>query len=348
MTINSIEALNKINSIAFSYFIAQSYNAAFKLGLFDFLSENYKSVDAVSKSLKIHPETCLKLLAAMENLELVVQKNGQYKNSILGNYIVRDSEFPIRIAQTDNFFYRMWEHLPDALRERSPRFEQAWNMSAQETYGALFEDEKRLREFFELMDSYALPIGSEVAKLVDFSKFSCILDLAGGSGSFSIQIANYHKHLKGIVFELPPVCALTTKMIQENGLQDSFKAVPGNMMTDKFPEGFDVILLSWILHNYSDENCKIILKKCYDSLPSGGMLLVSEKVLNNDNTGSEWGIMMSLQMLLACEPGAKERTHDEYFELLEETGFNIHKFFPIDAPRDLIVAYKNNGSSPTF
>lgn len=335
-----IEALNKINNIAFSYFVAQSYNAAFSLGLFDLLNNGYKTPEEVAKSVNIHPEGALRLLAAMENLELLEQKDGKYKNSILGAYVAKDCDCPIRIAQTDNFFYRMWEYLPDALRELSPRFEQAWNTSAQETYGAIFSDEKRLREFLQLMDSYAVPIGDEVVKLVDFSGHRCILDLAGGSGSFSMQIANQNPHLKGVILELAPVAAITSQLIVEKGMEGSFRAISGNMMDDQFPEEADTILLSWILHNYSDETCAKLLKKCYESLPSGGMILVSEKALNEDHTGDQWGVMMSLQMLLACEPGAKERTKDQYFGMLTAEGFTNLKYYPINAPRDLIVAYK--------
>ena len=71
------------------------------------------------------------------------------------------------------------------------------------------------------------------------------------------------------------------------------------------------------------------------------MLVISEKVLNNDFSGDWWGVMMNLQMLLAFEPGAKERTENEYTELLAKAGFSSPQLIKLDSPRDLLIAYKN-------
>ncbi len=53
----------------------------------------------------------------------------------------------------------MWEFLLDALREFSPRWQQALGTTAEETFAALYEDPVRLRRFCQLMDAFSLPIG---------------------------------------------------------------------------------------------------------------------------------------------------------------------------------------------
>jgi len=53
-----------------------------------------------------------------------------------------------------------------------------------------------------------------------------------------------------------------------------------------------------------------------------------------------FGVAMSLHMLLLCEPGARERTEDEYRTLLEESGFEMVKVVRLNAPRDLLIARK--------
>ena len=336
---NRLEALNELNDIAFSYFVSQSFATATSIGLFDRLDEP-RSLVTLAAEMDIHPDGCRRLLAAMENLGLVAREAGRYKNSELGAFVSRNNENPIRLVQQENLFYRMWEYLPDALREYSPRFEQALGTSAKEIYGELFANEARLSEFFGLMDSYSLPVGIELSRAIDFQPYDCILDVAGGSGGLSMQVAETHDHLCGIIFELPPVCSLADKAIARRGLQQRFRTVPGDMLLDPFPAAADVVFLSWILHNYADPNCELILRRAFEALPSAGLLVVSEKVLNSDGSGSRWGVMMSLQMLVACEPGAKERSLTEYQSLLEKAGFVDIRLIPLDAPRDIIVARK--------
>jgi hypothetical protein len=73
---------------------------------------------------------------------------------------------------------------------------------------------------------------------------------------------------------------------------------------------------------------------------SQGVLLISECVLNDDYSGSLFGVLMSLHMLVVCEPGARERSEREYRSLLAETGFRDVEVIRLEAPRDLIVARK--------
>jgi hypothetical protein len=47
---------------------------------------------------------------------------------------------------------------------------------------------------------------------------------------------------------------------------------------------------------------------------------------------------LDLMMLVAAEPGARERNEAEYRALVEGAGFRLDQVIRIDAPRDLIVA----------
>ncbi len=45
-------------------------------------------------------------------------------------------------------------------------------------------------------------------------------------------------------------------------------------------------------------------------------------------------------MLVACDPGAKERTELEHHALLEGAGFRMERLIRLEAPRDVIVTRK--------
>lgn len=337
----SIIALEKLNQIAFSFYTAGAFAAASNLDLFNHLRNGPHGHEAIAKKIGVHPDACRRLLLAMQQQGLVEQKDGLFSNSELGAFMQDDSPVPMWFSQKDNYFYRLWEYLPDAMREFSPRHQQAWGKPAQELYKAIYTDPEQLRKFFRLLDSYNIPIGIEAANLVDFSSSKLILDLAGGTGSFAAQVVKANPHLKGITLDLPPVRPVCEEMVAREQLGDRFSFLAGDMFDrSTYPKDVDVIFLSYILHNWDDNHCIQILANCRDSLPKGGKLVVSEKVLDADGSGDWWAVMMSLQMLVAFEPGAKERTLEEYRLLLREAGFGSEELITLKAPRDLLVAYK--------
>lgn len=335
-----IDALNQLNDIAFTFYSAGAFSAASNLKIFDYLDGDGLTPRELADEITVHADASQRLLSAVENLGLVEQNEGRYKNSALGAYLHKDAPVPMGFAQKGNYFHRLWDYLPDAMREYSPRHEQAWGQSAQELYQAIYGDDEQLRSFFKLLDSYNIPIGQEAANYLNLNNYSKILDLAGGTGSFAAEVVKQKEHLSGVCLDLEPVRHLCVEMVEREGLQGRFEFITGDMFNLQPQDGVDVIFLSYILHNWTDEKCLTILKGCYDVLPENGMLVVSEKVLENDFSGEWWGVMMNLQMLLAFEPGAKERTLEEYNALLNQAGFTTGDLIKLDAPRDLLVAHK--------
>ncbi len=336
-----LEALNRLNDIAIGYAFSQTLFTACKLNLFETLSNGPLTAEELSRKIAIHPEPCRAFLMTLNLLGLVEREQERYRNSEVAEFLTSKSKIPLEpISMWGDPFYHMWEFLPDALRERSPRWQQAVGTTAAETFAAIYEDPARLRRFTQFMSAYGTAIGQEIAERFDFTPHRCVMDVAGGPGGFSIQIGLKHPHLRGIIMDLPPVCKLAEESIQAYGLGGRFTAVPADLFSGPYPAGADVMILSWILHDWSDDNCRKIIENCFAALPSGGVLLISESVLNNDSSGKAFALFMSLHMLLANEPGAGERSEVEYRSLLKEAGFQDVELLRLDAPRDLIVARK--------
>jgi hypothetical protein len=234
----------------------------------------------------------------------------------------------------------MWPFLWDAMREGTPRYQQAMNASSREVWGALFADPERLRLFCRFMNAYGIPIGRQIAERLSFDETRHLLDVAGGAGGLSAQIGLRHPHLSGVVMDLPPVCQIATDYLAEAGLADRFTAIPGDLFAGPYPQGADTIVLSWILHDWSDDKCRVILRNCFDALPSRGRLLISEIALRDDGEPRPFGNIMNMHMLIACDPGARERTESEYTILLVNSGFQAIEVIRLTGPRDLIVARK--------
>lgn len=336
---DTVEALNRLNEIVTRYCESEMFFAACELGIFERLNGGAATPDELARDLKVHPEACWRLLVGLAHLGLLEQQGERFANTLLSTQATSQAAAPLEpLTIWGGMFAPAWRHLSGAVRECSPRWEQAFGATQQETFANLYRNPEALRRFCGLMSAYSIPQGKLLAETYDFTPHQCVLDVAGGQGGLIIEAGRRYPHLRGIVMDMPPVCALADEAIAAAGLTGRFRSEPRDLFAGPYPEGADAICLGWILHDWNDEHCRQILRNCHDALPDGGMLLITESVLNPDRTGTRFGVLMSLHMLLFCEPGARERTEAEYATLLQETGFHLEKLVRMDAPRDLIIA----------
>jgi len=326
--------------VAFAFVSSQAFVSAHDLGLFDALTLTPATVEDIAPRIGIRPVACRRLLMLLASLGLVERDGDGFRNSDLGELC--SSRSPVKLGATSriNPFYAMTAHLTDALREYSPRWQQTLGVTAADAFAALYADPAALRDFAELMNAISVPQGQLIADRFDFAPHRCIMDVAGGPGGQSIAIGVKHPHLRGVITDLEPVCVVARENIAASGLNDRFTAVAADLLAGPYPLGADVILLGHILHDWSDDVCGTILRNCAAALPAGGILLISESVLNDDFSGSTVTHVKDLLMLLANESGARERSEPEYRELLDASGFDVTDLLRLDAPRDLLVARK--------
>jgi hypothetical protein len=342
-TITPIEALNRFSSLATGFITAQWFRTACNLALFDVLAKEPQTSAEIASRLSIKPDACRSFLSALADLGLLEATGDRWTNSALGALLTTSAEVPLHTLGTwVEIFYPMWQYLADALKEGTPRYEQTLGTSAAQTWEALFADPARLRLFCRFMNAYSIPIGREIADYFRFDEVQTILDVAGGAGGMSAQFVRRHPHLRAMLMDLPPVCEIAREDLTAAGVLDRFTIAPGDLFNGPYPRGADAIVLSWILHDWSDSQCRTILRNCFEALPPGGVLLVSELVLQEDGTQRPFGNIMNMHMLIACDPGARERTEAEYRGLLEANGFEQVKLTRLSGPRDLLVARKSS------
>ncbi|KAE9593595.1 putative caffeate O-methyltransferase [Lupinus albus] len=101
--------------------------------------------------------------------------------------------------------------------------------------------------------------------------------------------------------------------------------VAGDMF-ESVPKG-DAILMKWILHDWSDEQCLKLLKNCYKAIPENGKVIVVESILPmvpEETDSAKFGFGSDLFMMTQ-NPGGKERTQQEFMDLAKSSGFSSIK-----------------------
>jgi hypothetical protein len=147
-----------------------------------------------------------------------------------------------------------------------------------------------------------------------------MLDVGGGPGTYSILLSQRFPQLHAEVFDLPPVLDITRELIEQYDIGDRVTTRPGNYLTDELGTGYDVVLLSNMLHQESPETCRALLRKAHAALAENGLLVVQLAFLNAEKDAPVWGVLQSLQ-LAVLYPHGRAYSFEEILAMLPGAGF---------------------------
>ena len=126
-------------------------------------------------------------------------------------------------------------------------------------------------------------VGKIIAGLQGFGGWDKMLDLGGGHGMFALYIVAEHPHMKGVVFDQPPVAAVAREFIEIYGMQDQVEAVGGNYLEDDFGTDYDLIWASATL-NFTKGGLGPLFLRIYESLNPGGCFISFQDGMTNERT----------------------------------------------------------------
>lgn len=304
--------------------------AAHELGLFSRLAGGVgTTVAGLVEALGLHPRPAEMLLTGCAALGLLEKTDGRYRNTPLSEaYLVRGTPYYFGgfVQMADKRLYAGWGKLTEALRTNRPT---TWDPEVQ---SSLFdgEDPTMLAYFWEAMHSMSAMSARKLGEAVDFSRFRRLLDIGGGSGAYDIELCKQYDELGATVFDLPHVAEIAAGKIAEAGLADRVDTVGGSFF-DGLPDGHDVHLLSMILHDWDEATNRALLRRSFEALPSGGAVVISELLVDDEKTGPVPAALMSLNMLIETE-GGRNYTPAEYSAWLEEAGFRHVETVWFDVP----------------
>ncbi len=303
--------------------------AAHELDLFSRLAGGAGVTSAeLAEALGLHPRPAEMLLTGCAALGLLEQTDGRYRNTPLSEtYLVRGKPYYFGgfVQMADKRLYAGWGRLVEALRTNRPT---TWDPAVQ---SSIFEgeDPTMLALFWEAMHSLSAMTARKLGEAVDLGQFRRLLDIGGGSGACDIELCKQHAELRATVLDLPHVAAIAAGKITEAGLADRIETVGGTFF-DRLPADHDVHLLSMILHDWDEVKNRALLRRSFEALPSGGAVVISELLVNDEKTGPAPAALMSLNMLIETE--GRNYTPAEYSAWLEEAGFRHIETVWFDAP----------------
>ncbi|KAE8710731.1 Caffeic acid 3-O-methyltransferase [Hibiscus syriacus] len=216
------------------------------------------------------------------------------------------------LMSQDKVLMESWYYLKDAVLEGGIPFNKAYGMNAFEYHGT---DARFNKVFNNGMSNHSTIAMKKILETYDgFKGIKTLVDVGGGTGATLNMIVTKYPSIKGINFDLPHV-------VKDAPAYPGVEHVGGDMF-ESVPKG-DAIFMKWICHDWSDEHCSKFLKKCYEALPSNGKIIVVESIIPDypDPSLATKLVFHGDCIMLALNPGGKERTEKEFETLARGAGF---------------------------
>ncbi|XP_019245640.1 PREDICTED: LOW QUALITY PROTEIN: caffeic acid 3-O-methyltransferase-like [Nicotiana attenuata] len=219
---------------------------------------------------------------------------------------------PLLLMNQDKVLMESWYHLKDAVLDGGIPFNKAYGMTAFEYHGT----DPRFNKVFNrgMSDHSTMSMKKILEDYKGFEGLNSIVDVGGGTGATVNMIVSKYPSIKGINFDLPHV-------IGDAPAYPGVEHVGGDMFVS-VPKA-DAIFMKWICHDWSDEHCLKFLKNCYEALPANGKVIIAECILPEapDTSLATKNTVHVDIVMLAHNPGGKERTEKEFEALAKGAGF---------------------------
>jgi hypothetical protein len=143
-------------------------------------------------------------------------------------------------------------------------------------------------------------------------------------------------HLQGTVFDLPGVVREGHRWAPELNVAERCTYRGGDMF--KEASAADVYFLKWILHKFGDGGCQQILSNVHEAAPPDGRLFVVDTVVPGPGTPH---FTKRRDVTMMVQIGGRERTREEYADLLERAEWGIvERRVPEKGPLSILEAAK--------
>ncbi|XP_021766777.1 trans-resveratrol di-O-methyltransferase-like [Chenopodium quinoa] len=351
-----LDAQTYIWNHIYSYLSLMALKCAIQLGIPDAIQKHGRPMTLVElgTSLSFHPNKALSLGQLMRLLvhsnffskQLLSSSEEAFELTLKSQLLLKDHPFslvPFVLMVLDPIFVESSHYLSSWFQnDDDTPFHTAHRKSLWECISCVPEFNKLFNDAMASDTQFVvnLLISSDEFKGL-WEGVESLVDVGGGNGTMAKAIAKLFPELRCAVFDLPHVVQELTgygkNLIYFGG--GMFKAIPPAQ----------AVLLKWILHNWSDEDCIKILERCKEAIPSkeiGGKIIIINMVVENNNENNIPDYLYS-QLLLVLQvmnitTGGKERTEEEWRKLFISAGLNDYKIFRNIGSRSVIEVYTLN------
>ncbi len=330
------DARARLLSLVNANWTTQAISVATQLRLPELLRERPQSAGVLARATHCHGPSLARLLRALTSIDVLSESaDGEFELTAVGELLLAD--VPGSLAAWAEFSgtrsWATWGRLVESVRTGNSIRKQT---SGADGFHHLDGDAPAALLFHRAMVDLTQPVALAVARQVDFSGMRLIVDVGGGYGELIASILSEHPAMRGILLDLAHATAAASERLAAAGIEDRCTLVTGSFF-DAVPGDADGYLLKSVLHDWDDDQAAQILRNCRQVMTPTAKLFVIERIAPrhfHDSPHDQGVARSDLNMLIGT--GGRERTRDQYRDLLAAANLRITRLQALDGPYSAI------------
>ena len=318
----------KLFDLIHSHRITAAIHVAVKLGLAELLRDGPLPVGKLAAATGAEEQALGRLLTMLSTIGLCARTGDNcYALTDVGTCIDGASEqsFKAWAILEAEMLTKSWEGMLESVMTGKTA---AQLLGLDNSFDLMGRTPGNVAKFNAAMTDLTRVVTPAILRCYDFSGLAHLMDVGGGSGELLGAIARQNPNLRGTVFDLPRCAEVATDHLRQIGVSERVDFVAGDFF-QRVPRATDAIILKSVIHDWDDARSTSILRNCREALPSGGKLLLVERLMPETPTPADEDRAHALSDLnMLRGPGGLERTEEQYVDLLAQSGFGLAAIYP--------------------
>lgn len=321
----------EIGRLMMSLWVPQALHTAAELGVADVLAASPLPATAIADKLDTHPEATERLLEALCVLRLLERGDSGYRLLPLGEFLRSDVQGSRRAwarLMGGAEVWRAWGRLTECVKSGQAAYAVGENRRTEtETFDALFADGEAASVFHQAMADGTTSQAQGIIQALELPAGARLVDVGGGFGALLCAALEQDPEARGEVFDLAHAKPGAEALFATRGLARRAGFVTGDLF-EQPPPSADWLLLKSVIHDWSDERSRLILKNCRKAIEGGGRLAVIEPFAlpagSSVPPSFAW-IMAFSDLNMLINTGGKERSREQFQALIESAGLVVER-----------------------
>jgi hypothetical protein len=323
-----------IRRMMMGFQLTQMVYVAAKLKIADQLAGGPKTAADLAKTTESHEDSLYRLLRALAGYGVFAEEEGRrFRLTPAAEFLRSGVPGSLRAAveaRGEDWTWRAWGALLQSVRTGQTGFDLVYGKN---TFDWFAENPQAARLFDDMQADLTARTAAAVTTAYDFSTARTIVDVGGGNGTLLAAILGRHAAPRGVLFDLPHVVKAAAPALAAK-LGDRCTVAGGDFFKS-VPDGGDVYIMKFILHDWNDVRARAILATCHRAMKPGTALLVIEELVCGPNVACDAKVG-DLNMLARL--GGRNRTEREYRDLLTAAGFTTRRVLPVSGDLAILEA----------
>ena len=322
----------KVMQVASGYWQSCVLHAANRLDIFNRLDGETKDLDTLQRETDSDRRCLGALLSALVSIDFLDRDGDVFKNNEFSQTFLTSSSkfYQGGIVYMFENWYEAWGGLFDTVKSGKP------SALMHQTYS-----DKETRDYMMGMHNRALSQSDVLTGMVDLTGKKKLMDVGCGPSTFSVMFCKRYDGLNAVAMDRTQNLEIAQEIVNIYEMQDRVQLLPGDYNSDSLGEANDAMLLSSMTNQESPENIRKLLKKCYESMNTEGVIMIQEQLLNAEKNGPELAALIGVNQIINTVGGSSYST-TEMMDIMKEVGFvNIEaRQMPAPSPFILLTGYK--------